>query len=635
MKERTICNTLTKLNNQSYYTALFGTTLKPIETRFVNGSLYTFEIHSYLPPYSEITYFEGYQEVKKIKDTNLLPSPDWNLRFYMDYKGMICSPNYCEGSFSSEFNLHWQPYAMNQFKLTSNPYCFVTTTPSKFAPDLLYAIPEANWNEFIGALPLQPIVKTLDLSVHRHLWPAYNYAASTEDETLQNWRASAFNQFHFLVSLLDPVNEKYCFYGPYQPWKDVIDQGVIARGEMLYEVQKHIGQYITLHFLNKFSHCPTIWDFKSVYQDFIMPKVQSVYDFVDENILDTAKLQEFMGIIPSSKTNPQAFQNMLSDVNSIKQLSRTMLSHRLNGRILYHARSEFGLFKNKHLNNYSYCQPYFTALFNDLIYPELVRHFFEISNFDYKTYDTNSNNAMLSLYYSARATFEVILHEHVSIDKLIQFSNKWHLKRVDINSKKPEALITLQWYPLFNPQVINQVTFICITTEAELKKEGAEMYNCLGGFAHVCLLGEEHIIKANTIHGERANIRVAKEISTQEYRIVENLKYGKKTPCDEILEASQILEQCIKEGAIVNKQLGKTNNSSDKLDDITTYYPYPLYEKYCQEAVYKAYRKEVLPSFMQANDYQLMITKLSEKFDLVASVKDVLSEYQPTNHNRM
>ena len=270
-----------------------------------------------------------------------------------------------------------------------------------------------------------------------------------------------------------------------------------------------------------------------------------------------------------------------------------------------------------------------------MIYPELVRHFFEISNLDYKTYDTNSNNAMLNLYYSARATFEVILHEHVSIDKLIQFSNKWHLKRVDINSKKPKALITLQWHPLFTPQVINQVTFVCIETEAELKKEGAEMYNCLGGFAHVCLLGEEHIIKANTIHGERANIRVAKEISTQEYRIVENLKYGKKTPCNEILEASQILEQCIKEGAIVNKQLGKTNNSSEKLDDITSYYPYPLYDNDCQEAVYKAYRKEVLPSFMQANDYQLMITKLSEKFNLIDCVKDVLSEYQPTNHNRM
>lgn len=605
---------------QSYYATKFGTTLGPIKARISANKLETYETHSYLPPYSEVTYLPGAQKVKKIANPKLLPSPAWNTRFYIGHNGLIISPNYCAGSFSSEFTSDWKKYSTTEYGTDPASYEFMHITPGKFAPDLLYAIPQDTWDDFIAQLPFQNIVKGLNLSVHRHLWPAYNYSASTEDLKLQHWRTNAFSKYHFLVSLLDPVKEENCFYNGHINWKAAIDQGVIAKGKMIDEAKIRFGAYVTPTYLDKFSHYPALYDFTAIGEGFIEPKAKSIYG---EGPIDTAKLNEFIAALPSSKKDPVKFENMISDANVIRSLGFNVLSERINGRILYHARNNFGLFKNKNLSRYSSCHYYCIGIFNDLVYPEILRNFFEISTLEYEKYNTKVTNDIISLYYAAQRTFEIILHEYLSIDKLIQLSDKWHLKRVVIDSNKPEAIIKLQWHPLFSPQTINQVTFTCIETEAELKKEGNEMHNCVGGFASFCLSGETHIIRANTPFGERSVVRLEINLSDKKFMIVENVKSGNKTPCEEILNASDLLlEKINNDNTILNWQRGKTDTSVQELDDISRYYPYPLYDQSSQEAVYQAYTKDVLPSFMLADNYPLMIEKLTGKFDLADCVRN-------------
>lgn len=505
-------------------------------------------------------------------------------------------------------------------KINFKSYYEVKFGSDRLSPEPLKAIPEFIWNGFIAELPLQNLVNGLNLSEHRYLWPAYTYSASTEDSLVQYWRANAFSKYHFLVSLLDSTQEENGFFSEYQVWKAAIDEGVIAKGGMINVAKQHVGSYVTPKYLEKFSHCPSFFEFSSIGAGFIVPKACSIYDSRDVN---TNKLNEFITRLPSSKNEPENFAKMLSDVDVIRKIPTGANAEQLNGRILYHALNNFGLFKDKHLNNYSYCHYYFIAIFNDLIYPEVLRKFFELSNLEYEKYDTQANNDVLKLYYKALNTFKVVLHEHLPIDKLIQLSDRWHLMRAAINAKKPEPIIRLEWHPLFSAQTINQVTFTCIVTGAGLRKEGEEMQNCAGGYDCYCLLGDIHIIRVETSSGERATISL--EEKNKKFTIIENLKRGKKTPCDEILEASQVFEEKLNKGEIIlNKYRGKIELSAKRLDDITEYYPYPLYDHSSQESIYQAYSKTQLPSIMVAANYQQMVQKLSEKFDLTECIGDAL-----------
>lgn len=497
------------------------------------------------------------------------------------------------------------------------------------ASESLNAIPQDTWNNFVAELPMPNLAVGLNLSKHRYLWPAYNYSASAEDSLLQNWRANAFSKYHFLVSLLDPAQEENCFFSEYHTWKEAIDQGVIADGKMIDVAKQHIGSYITPKYLEKFSHCPSFYEFSSIGTNFIKPKVVSVYGVGDINI---NKLNEFITRLPSSKNEPEKFAKMLSDVNVIRKIPG-LYDERIKGRILYHALNNFGLFKDKNLNNYPYCHYYFIAIFNDLIYPELLRKFFELSGLEYDKYNTQASNDIINLYYRGLSTFKVVLHEYLPLEKLIQLSDRWHLMRAAINSKKPEPVIRLQWHPLFSPQIVNQVTFTCLVTGAELRQEGEEMKNCAAGYDSYCLQGDDHIIRVETSSGERSTILL--EEKNKKFDIIENLKRGKKTPCDEILIASQIFLEKLNNGEIIlNDYRGKIDISADKLDDITEYYPYPLYCQSNQESIYKAYSKDRLPSILVAANYRQMIGNLSEKFDLAECIRDALPNLELKMVNR-
>jgi hypothetical protein len=608
---------------------MLESTLQPIKAETSNAKLQTYEIHSYLPPYSEVTYSWGSQNVKRIIDSKSLPSYAWSTRFYIGDDGLINSPNYFDGSFSTMFALHWKEHSTEVIGKDHDTHRIITTTPGRYSPDLLYAIPQVTWNDFIAQLPLQNIVIGLNLSVHRHLWPAYNYSASTEDFMLRNWRANAFNRYHFLVALLDPVNNENNFYGGNYIWKEIIDNGLVGKREMIDQAVKLYGSYVTPIYLDKFSHCPSFYHFTGIGDGFILPKSQSIYG---DEIVNVDKLNEFIAALPSSKNDPLQFENMISDVDAINKINIVKNDMKIKSRVFYHTRNNFGLFKNKNFDNYAFCSDYFTAIFDDLIYPEILRAFAK-----------PSSNASLNLYYIALNRFTYVLHEYLPIDKLMSLAERWHKKRFFINARKPESTFLLEWHPLFNTQIINQVTFTCIVNEAGLKIEGEEMHHCVGGFSKLCLLGEIHIIKVQTVSGERSTLTLEAKKDTfkikDKFEIIENLTIFQKTPCDEIINASQVFLDKIRNDEIkVNPQRGQTKRSSEKLDDISTYYPYSLNDEDIQESVYQAYKPEqVLPFLMSGRDfnYKKMIAKLSEKFSIVDCIRDAIPDFDQKVSNRL
>lgn len=179
-------------------------------------------------------------------------------------------------------------------------------------PDMLYAIPQVTWNNFIAKLPCQDIVKQLDLSTHRHLWKAYNYAASAESDNARHFRADALSKYHFLASFCNNSNHNrdnnsynettYTINGEKRHRFDLnldvknlfyqIDQGTPPADILAYRLP-----YLTPLFLNKFSHCSTWGDINSIGLNFILPMALNE----DGKTIDKIKLDEFIAALPSSK----------------------------------------------------------------------------------------------------------------------------------------------------------------------------------------------------------------------------------------------------------------------------------------------------------------------------------------------
>jgi hypothetical protein len=463
-------------------------------------------------------------------------------------------------------------------------------SPYTFSYAGLYAIPHATWTDFLTRLPYPDVVEKINLSVHRHLFTAYNFAARASDPEIRHFRADACGKYHFLASCNDSA------------WMEMVDNGVIAKGKTVTEAL-HKYPYVTPLYLEKFSHCPSFDDFNEIGACLIYLRAKKI-----DGQFDESKLNEFIAALPSSKKEPEKFSEMISDAHEVLRFAKLTNESLSPSRVFYHARNNFSHFKQIKIDH-DLLHDYYEAIYSDLIFPEIIRKFFEQApkriNVSSCLNDPSFTNDLIT---ESRKKFIATITEYVNIEKLISLQNKWHQNITVINSKKPEAIIRLEWHPLFPEQMIDDVTFTCLTTEKQLRDEGSEMNHCVGGYANACMRGNSHIIKVKTTSGERSTIEL--RIVENKISLIQNWTNQNKKPCDKILNATdELLNGLTKNEISLNPERGKIN-IFDPGNAVRSIYPYELTDQCTQELIYQAYKdRKVLPSFMMANDYKTMIEK--------------------------
>jgi hypothetical protein len=475
---------------------------------------------------------------------------------------------------------------------------------NEYIPDLLYSIPQDAWEDFISKLQYQELVNLLNLSAHRHLWPAYNYAARADDAQIKKNRAANLGEYHFLESFLSQgrlFRECRLYIPPNLDPEKVSVQ--IDQGKKVMEIFKDQVPYLTPLFINKFAHYP-YWENLGFIGTLITLKATNA-----NGDMDKKKLSEFIDTLPSSTKNPDLFSKMIKDTRGIK-VQLDPFSDKIKSNVFYSFHNNFGFFKEKNCDA-SLLKDYFQAITNDLIFPELLRisknnHF----NFDIGQYIRRSEIDICKKLSHQVATF---FTERVSsLDKLISLEKRWHRNVTVIDSKKPVEAANI-WHPLFNTQTIDQVIFSCLTTPIQLKKEGREMDHCIGGYSAKCMDGIHHVVKAvSQTTGNRATLLLEINNKTESVHIVEIRSQRNQAPSKEVKNASHELINCINRKKIeLNPYRGKdTRHVKNGEEVVSTVYPFNLDDQVAQEQIYQAYKTtQTLPIFMNADSYSAALQK--------------------------
>lgn len=438
------------------------------------------------------------------------------------------------------------------------------TPQTQFVPDLLFAIPQSIWDEFISNLTYQDVVRNINLSLHRHLWQSYNYAASAGDnDQIRHFRSTAVNKYHFLISNYSIYgykndylgNDSYTssFYRDFNVCKlfDDIDQGKSPTDILKYRLP-----YLTPIFLNKFSQYPLWNDIHTIGYKFILPKVINT-----KNEIDKKKLNEFISVLPCSKTSPRQFSEMISDSRKISSLK--YFENEIKSQFFYHARLNFGHFKMKPSDGND-LRDYFFSLSNNLFFPELIRQLLTLPIQQFKNSRVKDGMDIVNGPFLGAASFKLInkisilLTESIYAERLMYLQERWHRNQTVINSKKPLPIFSNAWHALFSQEMIDEVSFICLTTEEELKQEGSMMNHCVGGYTPGCMKGCSHIIKIETLSGERSTLELSISQNNEQIDVVQNKGKNNSKPCAEIIAATQKLIIKLKQNQILlNDKRGK------------------------------------------------------------------------------
>lgn len=452
----------------------------------------------------------------------------------------------------------------------------------------LYAIPQLIWEAFIAELPDQDIVRRLNLSEHRHLWTAYSYVASASNEETRNYRIDACNRYHFYADQYH-VSED-------ERYTKMVDNGAIANRKS--HSQTELPSYMTPLYLEKFSHCPSMKDLEYIGKKYITLKASN-----NDDAINIDKKNEIIAALPSSKKEPEKFFEMLTADANIRAFY--FMHDKSRANVFYQARNNFGLFNQLIVkNSKTFINDYCRAIVAHLVFPEVMRRLMMSQAID------TSNESIRFLTSDMLKLFTIPLTEHINFVKLNALQERWHRNITFINSKMPlSQLVTMEWYPLFPEQQINDVTFTCLTTRDQLLREGAALEHCVGGYGDRCLTGATHIIQVKTSSGERSTIEL--RVDGNKASVIQNFGNRNQKPCDEITNAANVLLSKINNNEIpLNESRGEIILPGMTTLSVHEVYPYPLADEAIQEEIYQAYKNaKVLPSFMMADDYKSMVAK--------------------------
>lgn len=646
MKSKNLLNLFSQKQKRHYYAdTLINQSLSVparIKKNNTTVTLETLESHTRIENLKYRLSGKGYFQKKYCS-----ASYTWSSRFIIQ-NDMLESPNYEFGCFSSKFlNAVEQETELDTLKSE-------ITLELKYPPDLLYAIPQEIWDNFVDYLPDQAIANKLNLSKHRHLWPGYNYAVCADNLETKYLRADAFNKYHFLVSLLNIKKNTFDMYS-FNPngrfndmWRNFIDTGVIAQGKTIEHIiltnEQRFLPYLTPIYLKKFSHCPSWLELDRLGRTLILPKSYepAVQHHPIREDFDRVKLNEFIATLPSSKKDPEKFEKMIEDSHEILKHFKfaTFDDSLIKSRIFYHERRHFGNLKKISVKE-GFLQDYYAAIFTDLFFPEVVRQYFKLSEETLEEFHFNEltgyqfDHLIKDLLDTTKRLFVQFLTENLSIRQLISLQERWHRNMTVIESKKPLVPPTSirKWHALFEPQCIGDVVFSCLTTEIDLKEEGLHMEHCVGGYATDCIMGNSHIISVKTPSGKRSTIQldIPKNSEGNQVNIVQNRAERNKEPCHEIINATEIFLSRIRSHKIqLNPKRGGIGSSLPTYDTVTKIYPYYLDDQKSQELIYKAYNdSKVLPSMLTEKNYQGMMEKIGMELCL-----NLLNSYKsPESHS--
>jgi hypothetical protein len=626
-------------------------------------------------------------------DTKLSISPDGRCLEY-NYAKIVSSefPLDLDGYYRAFHSTVHPWWTIGRFKYEFI-FAMLCSRQDEWLPDLLYAIPQATWDAFIAKLPNQEVVSILNLAEHRHLCKAYNYAAVSNHSKL---RADAISKYHFLASLLPDIEYSYSsssidyftkravdsedydisqpsskyFINHYLSRKSnhyYIDQmstgefvlhpspikfeNEISPKEIFFQIDQGKSPaeiltnkflYLTPLFLNKFSHCPQWRDLNSIGSHLILPKA------TNKNILDKEKLNEFIAALPSSKKSPQEFSEMIKS-------SRTALSKTrgddISSRLFYQSRNQFSLFQALKRDDENLLRDYISAIVNDLIFPELMRMLLSLKPVDlvnFKIYN------LVTIYDLKKVTgqfdlpkilsklknqFSLVLFESAQLRQLLLLQEKWHRNITVINANKPPSDFEIKWHALFEKQVIDYVSFECLTTDEQLRTEGKEMQHCVGGYSSQCMLGRHHIIAINTLAGERSTLELSSRSDNKDaFGIMQNLSTRNSDPCKKITKATdKLLYQLNNSKIALNPNRGEIVRPGKPAVRLPAhaYYPYDFFNKETQEEIYLAYKNaKTLPAILLANNFDGMLAKSGMDkmiLDVISELSSLKDYYRENN----
>ncbi len=534
-----------------------------------------------------------------------IPLSSWGTRFVINQKGQIAlNPEVID---STE---QLQECQKSGGRFAS----YVYYHPPGSTPDLLYSIDQSAWDQFISHLPDQSVATQLNLSHHRHMWPAYNYAIDAHDFCRKS-RARYFSEFHFLLSYITPTYRIYMGNNLEAKLISGLSESAETVLHLIDRNQSPVGELLKMlklpnaALLNKFSHCPHSKPLESI-SEFVISKATN-----EHMQINISKVNEFVAALPSSKKNPIEFSLMVQESQNLQDVLGTIhFSKALPymSYFFYHKRKNFGE-DTKLKMQAAQMDDFVIELMKHLVYPEYIRQVLRFP--DLAEQMLNYNREIIEEALFITRTF---ILNHASPKSLVSLSERWHRNLAVIANLKPAPLdhICTQWHELFTETVLDGVTFTCLTTDESLKKEGTQLGHCVGGYADRCKRNDCHIVRAMTPNGERATIEL------HSYNGVFFINQSKSTrnaePTLQIQQASQKLLAAINQGTLkLNPHRGRilSEASGEPLDpnmqmlaNAHEIYPYDFNDANTQEQLYSAFKNnKVLPAPFNAISYTQML----------------------------
>ena len=135
------------------------------------------------------------------------------------------------------------------------------------------------------------------------------------------------------------------------------------------------------------------------------------------------------------------------------------------------------------------------------------------------------------------------------IANLLEYSQRWTIRRPSLESRKIGRQVAISWPQLFSNRTVNGISFQCLTTKKELEDEGSQMRHCVGSYYARCLSGKTHIVKVRSDNG-KATLELRLEDGKREVSKGQFKSKSNSVPSDEIKAAGNRLIKEINESDI-------------------------------------------------------------------------------------
>ena len=496
--------------------------------------------------------------------------------------------------YNVEFKNHTNPFQFRQYHCS-----YVFENPTRFIDlNLLYAIPQETWDNFINKLKHQTIVDKLGLRKHRHLWAAYSqYNDQSDDARVQH--AEWIGKYHFLISLHALSRHDELTYTPIAARKQIesLTEHSYQRDHNPLKVLASIHPACTPLFFKKVAHIPNILD--------VVNLARLTYDYActfpphpryhsGSIFIKPSNLQNAINWLPFSK-EPNESANTVTALHFAQAFDRQQ-----NGALFFSTRkawqSNTSIQTTLPRIRVTAVEDYLSALYQDLISREI--------NQELKKYVLND-----ALKYRLHQKLQkIILKEiisHCAYTQLDTLQSRWHINHNYIEAAKPSYTNNPTWSALTDPQTIQGVTISAITDEASLKAHGSEMKHCVGGYASKCLNNTTDIFELNDNAGNCSTLEVGHH--QQKFYLQQHRAKSNKSPSAEHKIAANLFVEGLNNQSIALNQKRLAEKPSR-----TEHQPAHQYTDEDQEKIYAAYHQhKLLPVKFMANNKQAMLASLN------------------------